>query len=292
MVQRDMERLHGAGDGSPGIRRRYLIVGPTRSGTTALHLLLAGHPHISVFTGELQFSRLAAGLHQFSVRGYVSDEEERRGRLALFDAVTGSSKTAQTRVLGAKTTFNAPQATARCAQTLREHFPDISIVVPVRRDMVAHYGSRARLRTTGIAHSWNQRDASGDQEMVSIDRWLLANSVLINLENYRALRRMSQFTDYIEVDYESFAEDNEKTYRRLLQFLDLDYVAPDWLRARRLHPKPESYIAGYAAHVSYVERLKSAYAEDRLSPSYVTAIRIYAKIKRRIRTWHREESGM
>lgn len=155
---------------------------------------------------------------------------------------------------------------------------------------MAHYGARARLQKTGIAHLWKQRNASEDQEMVSIDRWLLANSVLINMDNYRALRPMSQFTKYIEVDYESFAEDNDATYRRLLQFLDLAYVAPDGLKARRLHPRPESYIVGYAAHVSYVETLKSPYAENCLPPSYVTAIRIYAKIKRRIRTWWHSES--
>jgi len=261
------------------ISGRYMIVGPTRSGTTALHLVLAGHPEISVFVGELSFPRLAAGLAQFSRKGHATDSEMRYGRIALFDAIAGCARTADTRVLGAKTTVNAPRQARHFVETVRRYLPGIKIIIAVRSDVVAHYGSRARLIETGVAHSWEQKGKADTAGMVTIDRWLLANSVLVNMENYQTLSSVSKYVECYEVNYEEFAKDNDLVYRRLLKYLGLDYVKPDWLTAKKLHLNPESYIKDYTNLVRFVDRLKVAYAEDSLSRHYVNAVKIYAKIR-------------
>jgi hypothetical protein len=205
---------------------RYLIVGPTRSGTTALHTLLGGHPGISIYTGELYFPRLAAGVAGFCKGGHATESEERLGRLALFDALAGATREPAAQVLGAKTTANARGTALSILKAAREHLPGVKFIVPVRHDIVAHYGSRFKLQTTGVAHSWDKPDRSAQNAQIRIDRWLLGRSALWLFETYDALRKAAEFTDYHEIDYEAFAQDNDAVYRDMLKFLDLDYVAP------------------------------------------------------------------
>lgn len=268
------------GFGLLDVDARYLIVGPTRSGTTALHLLLGGHPEISMFVGELSFPRLAAGIGGLTMRGYTSEDEDRLGRAALFDAVTGAVRDSRTRVLGAKTTVNSQAAARQFVETVRDYLPGLKIIVMVRRDMVAHYYSRMQLKKTGVAHSWQKDDASRTRVPARIDKWLLANNAIATLDMYRALRSVADHNDYIEIEYESFAQDNERSYRELIDFLGLDYVKPEWHQAKKLHADPEASIRNYQALSSYVAALSDRYTSGRMSRNTVRAIKGYVKVRR------------
>lgn len=261
---------------------RYLIVGPTRSGTTALHLLLGGHPQVSTLVGELAFKRLADGLSGFTLKGYVTEQEQQIGRRLVFDAITSAHRTSATTTLGAKATINSAAGASDLVKVVGTYMPFLKIIVMVRRDLVAHFYSRAQLRKTGVAHSW-RRPADGKGEVSGrVDKWLLANSAITTLAMYRRLQAARGCADYVEVEYETFAGDNLGTYRLLLDFLGLEYVEPTWHHSSKLHDNPEDVIPGYADLTRYVASLAERQNQDLLSPHFVRWLRLYARFRRLI----------
>jgi len=261
---------------------RYLIVGPTRSGTTALSMLIGGHPEVSSLGGELRFSKLVDGLEGFTMAGFATEEAKRLGRAFLFDAITSTRKDSLTRVLGAKTCCNSKNAALQLLNITQKYLPGIKIIVSVRHDYVAHYGSRFKLQKTGVAHSWETKDESAQEKMIQIDKWLLARSSLSLMETYDTLRKATEFTDYYEVNYEEFANDNDKVYRNILDFLDLKYVEPEWMIAKRLHPDPSLYIKDYSELTQYITDFMLAYQEKRVSQFNLAFIKIYSRLRKGI----------
>lgn len=261
------------------VNSRYLIVGPTRSGTTALHLLLAGHPEVSVLAGELNFKQLAVGAKAFTVKGYVTDDEERLSRAAIFDALTGAVHDSNTKALGAKTTTNNDVAAAHLSATLRQHLGSVKVIVLVRRDFVAHFYSRVQLRKTGIAHSWQRGEKTSTDEPARLNKWLLAKHVIANVDLYRELAKIGTFADYIEVEYEQFEKDNLSTYRDLLTFLGLGYREPVWHQSEKLHKNPATSIADYQALTDFANEIAEKQRTGTLSPTLKTWVRAYSRCR-------------
>ena len=69
-------------------RVRYVIVGLARSGTTATHAAIYGHPHICAMADELRVSPFfTSGVATFTVSG-ENQYERRIASDRIFDAIT------------------------------------------------------------------------------------------------------------------------------------------------------------------------------------------------------------
>ena len=138
---------------------RYLIVGYSRSGTTATHLALMGHPQISALDGELKPSPFFTnGIRTFT-HSHATTEEDRDGYRAIFDAITSLSNKAA-KAVGAKTACNSAELAQRMLHVLRHNIPEMKVIHMIRDDVIAHYASGIMQARTGVSHSWNLGEKS------------------------------------------------------------------------------------------------------------------------------------
>ena len=259
---------------------RYLIIGYQRSGTTAMHLLLAGHPRVSVFTGELREPYFSKGLTAFNA-GYLDDEERAKGHSLLFDAITGAHVTDTTTTVGAKTVCNSRPAARTIVEAVQSHLPDVRVLVIERRDLVAQYGSRKMTKLSGVYHSWNDGE-SRPTPRIRLDRRLFKRYAVVVAQTYEALRALEHSHDYVHLFHEDLVADRDAVYRRALEFLGLAYVAPDWFGSRKVLPHASTYIADYDALTEVLEETRSQLAEGALTPREDFLLRAYSTVRKRL----------
>lgn len=232
------------------VRRPYLIVGFQRSGTTMVHLLLAGHPAISVLGGELRRQFYEHGLALFT-GGYLNKVETVRHHRALFDTITTIGATPATRYHGAKTVVNSPREARKVVATLCRSFPDMKVVLVRRNDWVAQYGSVVQRARTGVAHSW-RRGKDGKPWQPRAAARISINPLLFRLyamrvhETLQELERLHATHPVHVLDYEDYCRDPDAGYRAMLRFLELPYIEPSWVFSRKVSPPPQTYIRNYA----------------------------------------------
>ena len=142
------------------IKNHYLIVGCPRSGTTVIHLLLKGHPNITALNDEIKVSPLfTKGISTFTF-GNDLLEEKTLGFSLLFDAITSVSAKDHTRASGAKCVCHSPTQARVVVETLQKHMTNLKIILMVRNDLVAQYGSMLNASKGGINHSGCRECAS------------------------------------------------------------------------------------------------------------------------------------
>ena len=258
---------------------RYVIAGPTRTGTTAVSVMLSGHPAVASMPGELDPELFVKGLAIFKVNGYVTPQEVERGHRVLFDAITEVAAGPQTRARGAKTCINAPAMVRTMGRVLREHLPGTRIIVTLRADYVAHLGSRLHLRRTGVAHSW-RAGADRAPQRIRIPKLYLARHVVAMERAYAAYGDMAEADALFWLDYEAFAADNRAMYRRLIDFLGLPYEDPAWMSSRKVLPAPDRYIERYAELTRYAQRIATRYREGQLTTAFLRLAGVYTRLYR------------
>ncbi|MEM7217091.1 MAG: sulfotransferase [Pseudomonadota bacterium] len=257
---------------------RYLIIGYQRSGTTALHLILGGHPAISTFTGELREPYFSKGLTAFNA-GYLSDAEQAHGHRLLFDAITGAHADDGTQLQGAKTVCNSPKAAEVIMRALGEHLPGMKIIIIERRDLVAQYGSQQMTKASGVYHSW-QGKSEARQASVKIDRRLFKRYVLVVERTYAALQKLRDTHPVLHLTHESFLADNDGIYREALEFLGVDYAAPEWFGSKKVLPHASSYVQDYEELTGLLEDTREQLAAGTLSPREDQFLKVYTRARR------------
>src|SRR5262245_41961296 len=104
---------------------RYVIIGCPRSGTTAVHLALKGHPQVSALNDEMQVSPFFdKGLAAFTF-GHEPEEERQITHGLLFDAITSVMATPETRARGLKVCPRSPWQANVVVNALRANFSDV-----------------------------------------------------------------------------------------------------------------------------------------------------------------------
>jgi LPS sulfotransferase NodH len=237
-------------------RVRYLVVGLPRSGTTVIHTGIMGHPHVSALTDEmLVLPFFAKGLASFTY-GKEYPEEREHGHRALFDAMTSIFAKEHTVAFGAKCCAQTVGQAEVLVESLREHFPGMKVVLNVRNDLVAQYGSLLSARFNGVWHSWNK----GAQE-VKNRRWRLYGPLfdryaLRSLETMRVLRRLHESHEVFECVYEDLLSDPMAVFESIFKFLGLPAVGVTWLKAQKVKAAPRDYIVNYDRMAQRLERLR------------------------------------
>lgn len=264
------------------VNNRYLIIGYQRSGTTALHTLLSGHPNIACFAGELREPYFSRGLTSFN-GGYQTPEEAERGHGLLFDAITGAHVTADTQIQGAKTVCNTANRAAVINDVVLNRLAGIKIIVIERRDLVAQYGSRLVTKRTGVYHSWqkdNSQAKSAAPAPVRIDRHLFKRYAMVVQRTYNEIRKLEGQVPYLHLTHEAFLEDSQSVYQQALDFLGLPVVEPDWFESRKVLPHASTYIQDYERMTELLQQTRADLDAGRIGETEEWMLRGYNRLRR------------
>jgi len=271
-------------DGCVENRTRYLVIGYSRSGTTAIHLGLVGHPETSALDGELRplpfFSKGAAAF----TGGHLHDEEKQVSHRVLFDALA-SMRNPDAQVLGAKTACNSPKEAQVIVDQLLKHLPTIKIVHVVRRDVIAHFGSVYSARKSGVFHSWDAKRDAKEKKEVALPRWQLMQFIRATRRLNSVLDKLQTNHDYLRVSQEDLLANPDDTYKSLFEFVGVDASVPvTWQSAKKVLPDARAYISNYDQCARW-----SAQSD---SKSNILLTRLFGFLRRYTqRPWSRQNGG-
>lgn len=225
---------------------RYIIVGMLRSGTTATHYCLRGHPSVAAVKKEVGVEPfLTNGLSTFTFGKRGTKAEQKHGISALFDAMTSVQRTEERRACGMKFAIATPALAKEFVEGVQAHLPDAKIVHVDRRDAVARYGSLQKSMRTG---TWRQ---AGDGTPHSHPRlWLdpeeFAEYVIESSRIRETLGRLRDTHEVLSLSYENVLLNGElATYDPLFEFVGVEPTEATWLEDRKLSPPPQDYVKNY-----------------------------------------------
>lgn len=248
------------------IKNHYLIVGCPRSGTTVIHLLLKGHPNVSALNDEIKVSPLfTKGISTFTF-GNDLLEEKALGFSVLFDAITSVSAKDHTTAFGAKCVCHSPTQARVVAETLQKHMTNLKIILMVRNDLVAQYGSMLNARKSGIYHSWYKEFENRKLRNLTINKWVFIRYTIKCLDILNVLRGLHKTHNVIECAYEDFVSNREWAQERLFDFIKVPQVDVTWLESKKVMPDPEEYIKNYSEMKSLLEQLRAEHERNDISP--------------------------
>ncbi|MFO1054360.1 MAG: hypothetical protein U1F36_19240 [Planctomycetota bacterium] len=204
-------------------RRRFIVVGPQRSGTSVTHDCLLGHHEVALTGDEVRVSPLfTRGIATFTF-GNDSWEQRTRGYAALFDALSLIDGRDATRVHGMKLAIGPPNDAIDLANTLRAHLPDVLVVHVVRTDLVAQFASLESAQRSGVWHSWQGRPQLARR--VVLDPQVFLRHAQDTLRIHSQLARLRETHGYLEFGYErDIAPGN---WGKLFGFLGIEDRTPD-----------------------------------------------------------------
>ena len=245
---------------SPSPRVRYLIVGMARSGTTATHHAVYGHPAASAMHDEVTVDPLfTQGISTFTVGG-KNHQDTTAKYVELFDLLTLHDRAATREVSahGMKVVTQAPDEANALVTCLVENFPDVRVVHVRRTDLLAQFASLERANRTGVWHthaegSCPDRSQRAGPSPKAPERWPLD---VAKFERYlqtcaaveRSLLRLRDTHRVHEVRYEEDIAPNDlDRAAALFGFLDLPAIAPTWMQLTKTSPPLETFVANDAA---------------------------------------------
>lgn len=265
---------------------RYIIIGCQRSGTTVTHMALRGHPNISAINDEIKVSPLfAEGLGVFTWGGNpeLTEQEKKNGVIKLFDTVAGVKSNENTIAIGLKIAESQPNNASQFVDCLQNYLSDIKIILTIREDLVAQYGSILRRRVTGQIGSWNKNQYAGDFK-VKISESDFANYAVNCLKTLNILNKLEETHQVKKVIYEQDILPNDwNIYYELFSFLGLPKITIDWLDSDKVSPAPQEYIVNYNKLQDIVTDLKSQDINNLDSNKYKSLLeKIKSKINYKI----------
>lgn len=246
---------------------RYVIVGMARSGTTAVHRAIYGHPNICAIDDEIRVQPFfSLGVATFTVGG-KNEWERRRSALPLFDAITryrpeepnpdgrlvGYCGTRafpkhEIRAHGLKVAIPNAEDAGLLVESLQLDFPGVKIVHVRRNDWVAQCASLERAMKSGVWHSFaEKREATGSVERMTIPEPRFRKYVQMANEVEAQLARLGRSHEVFDFSYEQDLEGGRsEVWLEVFRFLGVPEIAPVWMRSSKVAPPLESFLENTA----------------------------------------------
>ncbi|WP_124705608.1 sulfotransferase [Sulfuriferula multivorans] len=242
----------------------YIIIGPARSGTTVTHLILKGHPQVSALNDEVQVMKLFGDGISTYTSGNDSQIESINGFRHAYEMLALLNLGKDTRAAGIKCAVISIEAARVFAERIKASFPDVSIIVIVREDILAQYASLTRARKTNIYHSWKIKTDSKTLKKINIDKGSYSRYFLENIEIINILRSLRETNKYLEISYEQDILPSLDYCSKLYEFLELDYVEPTWVNSKKVAPLPKEFVSNYenikAIEPALLENIKELFS--------------------------------
>ncbi len=161
----------------------------------------------------------------------------------------------------------------------------MKIVLTLRNDIVAQFGSFELAKMTGKWHSWvdSQKELKGK---LKIEKKKLHAHTINYLKTILELKRLNSSHAVFELSYENdILPGDLLAYQRLFRFLKLPEEKITWLRSKKVAPLPDEYIAKYAEHTATVQELQQRFESmpasfDKISENIFKKIAIMRRIRR------------
>lgn len=202
---------------------------------------LARHPEVATAGAEMRVHPLfTRGVATFTV-GSESWPERLRCNRALFNALALSDDSSAIRAHGMKLALSRPDEAADLANSLREYFDDLRVVVMRREDLVAQVASLHRARRTGVWHSWQ-----GEVHQTAFDLPLdeFVDQATTSMRIDAQLRTLRHTHAFLELVYERTVAVGQ--WSSLFAFLGVADVDPVWMSMRKVAPLVSDYVANHA----------------------------------------------
>ena len=259
----------------PAARRRFLIVGMARSGTTVTHQALQGHPNVRSNMDEVKVDPFfTRGLASFTVGGQ-NDYERDHGYGLMIDALTlipcsmrtpglmgygGLEDVPKGEVLanGIKVAVGNAKQAEMVVSALTGHtsLAELAVIRVIRRDLVAQHASLQRAVRTGRWHSFSQPTNQGVAPNAPFEipeeqfRGYCRDAV-VALEKLGELRGTHRLLD---LSYEDeIAALGSDAFQRVFEFLGLPEVDISWIGSKKVAPSVDRYVTN-AARLYEIQR--------------------------------------
>jgi len=202
--------------------------------------------------GEVRVSPFfTEGMAVFTT-GDESYAERRTGIRDMFDRLALVAHTANRNAsaeqapsaIGLKVAYQTPEEAADLANSIREFFPELRIILVVREDLVAQQGSLMLAQQTGKWHAWK-----GDKDAQA------KKTLSIPLESFHSyaddIRRGMSLLEDLATTHPvlrfSYEQDicAQPDYEKLYRFLGIEELPPEWVRMKKAAPPPQSFIENY-----------------------------------------------
>lgn len=223
-------------------RTQFLVLGPQRSGTTVTYLTLRGHPNACGISDEVDPAVLfEQGVSAFTRNGVVDPAMRDRYAPALFEAIAFAESGPATLAGGMKIAIETASTARSVADALCGPLRHVRVVLTIREDMIAHYGSLKRAQATGQWHSWGKGGSTGGR--LRLDPKEFAAHVRRYREIHQVLLGLLERRDGLLVRYEQDILGNLPGLAgRLFDYVGIPRLEPDWFMAQKVAPPVEDYI--------------------------------------------------
>jgi len=251
-------------------RTRYIIVGMARSGTTATHRALYGHPNVCAMADELHVDPFfTKGVSCFTVGG-ENHWERSHGYLGLFDAVTLYEAEAPDpegkRLIAYCGTPDLPKQTIHAnglkvaipnaedarllVDGLQQYFGGLKIIHVRRRDWLAQCASLERAMQSGVWHSWTGTGGEGKaaaNEKLTIPAQQFTAYMQMAEDTESQLARLGQSHEVCEFSYEDDLLANPGgCWAKLFEFLGVRAMEPTWMSSSKVAPPIDDFVENAA----------------------------------------------
>jgi hypothetical protein len=226
-------------------KKYYCILGPARSGTTALHLLLKGHQNICAINDEVKIARvLREGISVFTY-GNNSMEENSRSPWMLFKFLSEYNINSESCAFGMKAALSDPREVRHIAKIFAEKLQHIFIIACIRNDLLAQYASLKRAHETGNWHSWVTGSEKAGSYKLFVDPIMYSQYYVDQLRLIEEIRSLSNTNPYLEISYEGDIAKGLGYSQKLFDFLSIPYVYPSWFDSRKISRPVEEYVTNH-----------------------------------------------
>jgi len=248
-------------------RSRFLVVGSQRSGSSVTHTCIVGHPEATGTGDEVRAEPLfTRGIAAFTC-GNDTWPERQRGYRALFDALSLRDDDPAIRAHGMKVALASPSEAIDVANTLRDHLPDVRIVLIRRDDLIAQYASLHRAQATGIWHSFHGAASNSKPIAIATGPFLdYARDCRRILAQLRTLRHSHAL---LEVEYERTVVGG--LWHEIFAFLGLTRLPPTWVAMQKVSPPARASVAGYDDLLAALQQLPQADEQQELAAARARA---------------------
>ena len=224
--------------------KKYIIIGPARSGTTVTHLILKGHPQVSALNDEVRIMELfGKGISTYTFGNNLQDETTKGFRKA-YDLLALLNTGPKTKVAGIKCAVGSIEAARVFVERIKMSFPDVSIILTVREDILAQFGSLERARKTNLYHSWVKEKIKSPLS-ITVDKGMYSHYFLSNIQIIDILRGLKQTNRFLEISYEKDILPSLDYCNKLYEFLELEHMEPTWVDSKKVALPPREFISNY-----------------------------------------------
>jgi len=224
---------------------RYIIVGCSRSGSTAVHVAIRGHPNVAAREGEMSIAPFfSQGLDMYTDSCAPQDVQQ-RARLALFDALSLAEADAKTTHCGIKVCAQSPWQADVIVDALRRYMPEMKVILTIREDLVAQYASLRKAMSSKIWHSWSLNADRERERTIHLKPWSFRRYARKCLYVMSTLGQLKESHETYECNYEDLLSDPNRIYGELFDRLGLPQVEVTWQTSRKLNPSPSQYVRNY-----------------------------------------------